>query len=578
MLPEAVSSKIAAGEVVEGPHSVVRELIDNALDAEATGIKVAVNNGGKDYILVSDNGAGMLEEDALLAIQKHTTSKIANIEDLNTIHTIGFRGEALSSICTVSDFTMVTKREIDDYGTKVVCVYGKDISAQPAAANNGTEITVKNIFQNLPARKKFLGSNRAENAKIKEEILKKAISFYERGFSFKADDRTIYSLGPEKDVRERIGDIFGENLHRNLIDIFHREDLYSLHIYISNKNCTLSNRRSQFFFINRRPVSDRSLFFALNNPTKGIVPIGRYIYAFVFIEIDPSLIDINVHPAKKEIRIKIVPRLFSTMNALMERILREKFYGTYIPETVKYRKQEVQDYRVSFTQSNLEVREPAFFQGHRKVDNKNLGLGLAFEVRGDIFPLLKDLRYRQQLFSTYILFEGDDFLLLIDQHAAHERILYERLRNNSKELNSIKSLLIPINFTPPRGKYDELLSSLDILREAGIEIEPFGEESFNIVSIPAFIPDEKEEEALSLFLEDFYMGKMSLKKEDIKDKFIKLASCRNAVKEGDILTEEEAFTLLHGLEDTEVPYVCPHGRPTVFKIARESIDGVFKRR
>jgi len=234
---------------------------------------------------------------------------------------------------------------------------------------------------------------------------------------------------------------------------------------------------------------------------------------------------------------------------------------------------------VSFTQSNLEVREPGFFQGQRKVYNKDLGPGLAFEVRGELFPLpFKNLRYKHQVFSTYILFEGDDFLLLVDQHAAHERVLYEKLRNNSKELNSIKNLLIPINFTPPRKKYDELLSSLDIFREAGIEIEPFGEESFNIVAIPAFIPDRKEEEALSLFLEDFYMGKMSLKKEDIKDKFIKLASCRSAVKEGDILTEEEAFTLLHELENTEVPYVCPHGRPTVFKIARESIDGVFMRR
>ena len=194
VLPEEVSQKIAAGEVIEGPYSVVRELLDNALDAGAAFVSVVINNGGKDYMLVTDNGSGMSEEDARLSIMKHTTSKIRCAEDLDRVSTMGFRGEALSSICTVSDFTMVTRREEDGHGIKVVSRYGKAAQPLPEAANRGTSITVKNLFGNLPARRKFLKSNRAETARIKEEIVKKALAFSERGFSFKTDDRVVYTL------------------------------------------------------------------------------------------------------------------------------------------------------------------------------------------------------------------------------------------------------------------------------------------------------------------------------------------------------------------------------------------------
>lgn len=579
VLPEEVSSKIAAGEVIDGPYSIVRELIDNSLDADATQIKVTVNNGGKDFILVSDNGSGMSKDDVVLAVQKHTTSKITNIEDLDTLTTMGFRGEAFSSICTVSDFTLLTKREEDDIGTKLAYSFGKDFVNEPAAANKGTEITVKNLFYNLPARRKFLKSNKAENARIKDEILKKALSFFERGFSLKADDRVIYSLIPRSDYRQRIADIYGQELNENLQDIVHEEDLFTIHVFISNKNSTLSNRRGQFIFINRRPVVERSLFFALNNPARGIVQAGRYVYAFVFIHINPSLIDVNVHPAKKEIKIKIEKKIYSALHKLVEQTLQVKFYPSLSHyEFDGYR--TVQEPSIAesmdlFIRNTIEKEPPVL----EAVENRPSEPG----SQVDIGKRKKDLSegrllYRGVLFQTYIIFEGRDFILLIDQHAAHERVLYEKFKESSKNINSVKTLLIPINFTPPRKKYADLLESIDVFKEAGIEIEPFGDESFNILTIPGVIPESREDELLSYLFDEFYEGKINLQAHEIKERFLKLASCRSAIKEGNTINEEEARTLLNDLRSAKIPYVCPHGRPTFVRISKEYFEKAFKRR
>ena len=326
ILPEEVSGKIAAGEVIDGPYSVVRELIDNALDAEAQQVKVIINNGGKDFIQVSDNGIGMSKEDAILSVKKHTTSKIMSIDDLHSLTTMGFRGEALSSICAVSEFTMWTRRAEDDIGIKLTYSFGKSYTKEPAASNKGTEINVRNIFYNLPARRKFLKGNRAERARVKEEILKKSLSFFETGFSFTADDRSIFSLIARTDHRERIADIYGAQLEQNLEELSFNEEHFNIHAFISNKKHTLSNRRGQYIFINRRPIYDRSLFYAINNPARTILEAGRYVYAFVFVYIKPSLIDINVHPAKKEIKIKVENKIYSVLHKLIENTLQTKIY------------------------------------------------------------------------------------------------------------------------------------------------------------------------------------------------------------------------------------------------------------
>lgn len=574
VLPDDVSKKIAAGEVIEGPYSAVRELLDNSIDAGASQITVVVNNGGKDYIRLTDDGSGMSEEDALLSIQKHTTSKIQRVEDLEQVSTMGFRGEALSSICTVSDFTMVTKREEDAHGIRVSSQFGRTVRTVPEAANSGTAVTVKNLFGNLPARRKFLKSNRAEAARVKEEILKKALGFHNRGFTFKSDDRTVYSLRPVSRIRERIADIFGSEVGESLTETGATEQGYSLQLFLSNRSRSLPNRSGQYFFVNKRPVSDRALLAAIGNPARIHFPTGRFPYAFIFIEIEPDLIDVNVHPQKKEIRIKEMQRLFSSIRELAAAAL-----GLGPAYTAQYGRSDEK-----YEQKNLLVRERMPYTVFKEeVDNNRGGTGSHGQdvVSADEELLEADaahLVFSGALFKTFLLFEGRDYVLVVDQHAAHERVLYERFKKEKGCIAASKSLLIPITFTPPRTCYGALLEGLTGFREAGIEIEPFGDDSFAVVEIPGIIPDQREEETVSLLLEEFCSGNLSPTSGQIADRFLKIAACRASVKEGEVLTEEEAFMLLEDLKDTEVPYMCPHGRPTVVRRSKGYIEKLFGRR
>ncbi len=587
VLPYDVSSKIAAGEVIEGPYSVVRELVDNSVDAGAGHIITTVNNGGKDFIRVTDDGSGMSKEDAALSVQKHTTSKISKFEDLDALTTMGFRGEALASICTVSDFSLLTKRNDDATGTKVRYFFGEVKEISPAAANTGTDVTVRNLFFNLPARRKFLKSNRSESALIKDEVIKKALVFHGVSFSLTSDDRKILRLIPRDTPELRIADIFGKDIEESLSEHVENEESFSLQIFISDQSRTLSNRRGQYIFVNRRPVTDRSLFFVLNNPGRGIVQAGRYVYAFVYIDVKPSLIDVNVHPAKREIKLKMEKKIVSSLHSAVGKLLETKYYpSAYVPEEfpaegVREKNRDLQSDSFPGLLSGLDV--PSFFHGaeeRKKRVNEASYQNTAEDVsqKRSVGVSVEDLTYRGVLFQTYIIFEGQDFILLMDQHAAHERILYERFKRSMEGSAPLKRLLIPMNISPPRSKYDDVLKNIEEFRRASIEIEPFGDESFNIVGIPAVVPDGKEEEAIAQLFDELYHGKISPDAGELKERFLKLISCRNAVMEGQTLREEEARALLADLLTTDIPYVCPHGRPTILRISRDYLEKTFKRR
>jgi DNA mismatch repair protein MutL len=589
-LPEEVSGKIAAGEVIEGPFSVVRELVDNALDAGASHVGVWAQNGGRDLLQVTDDGEGMIHDDALLSVEKHTTSKIRDIEDLNGLATIGFRGEALSSICGVSDFTMLTKRAGEEWGTKVRAAFGGEPSAEPAAANRGTEITVRDLFKNLPARRKFLKPERAENARIKDEVLKKALSFWDRGFLLRFDERMVIGAAPQPDPLSRIGEIFGSVLERSLVPIEHGEEHFSIKGFVSGRAATLSNRTGQYLFVNGRPVEDRSLLFAVNSPARGIVPAGRFVHAFVFIEIDPTLIDINVHPAKREMRIAIERSVHGALHRCVSRALEERFYGVRTPYDRETPAGEV-----------TAVREPPPPEGSARPGETYLEIP-GRKTRGEAFtpippgvpsgttrgffleiplelPRADALSFKGTLFGTYCLFEGEEVLLLVDQHAAHERVLYERYKESAQTDTPIKGLLVPINLTPPRSRYGEILENREAFRQAGFEIEPFGDDSINVLSVPAFVPEDFEGEAVSRMIDEFCEeAALPADPTSFRERFLVLAACRSAVKENDTLGETEALQLLADLGKTRVPFVCPHGRPTCFLTGRESFEKLFGRR
>ncbi|MGQ9617050.1 MAG: DNA mismatch repair endonuclease MutL [Spirochaetota bacterium] len=615
-MPEEVSMKIAAGEVIEGPSSVVRELIDNSLDANSIEIKVVVNNGGKDYIMVSDNGDGMSPEDAALSVQKHTTSKIRGIEDLLNIRSMGFRGEALSSICAVSDVSIITRLRGDETGTRVNCSFGGSVSSQPSPSNEGTTVIVKNLFHNLPARKKFLKSSTVESLKVRDEVLKKALGFPEMGFFYKVDDRVVYSLTPGQELRSRIEQIFGKGLKENLIEVLREDDIFSISGFISGARYTLPHRGSQYIFINRRPIMDRALLFALNKPCRGIVPSGRFIYAFLYISADPMMVDINIHPAKKEVRYKYANRLYSIISETVEKALRGRFYTSYPPGSIKPGEiredktleesrllyafdspgfiagkagkpfdQKVQEASIPEASIPIETYSGVSEDAVSEISFKTFPTGVL--LRQGITPLLpgcllqrdvRRLHFRDTIFKTYLLFEGEEFLLFLDQHAAHERILYERFKKLVGMSVPVKGLLLPINFSPPGEMYAEVVESLLFFSRAGIEIEPFGDGSFNVVSLPAFIPDGREEDTIGALLDDLLSGRIPRNPGDIQERFLEIAACRAAVKEGDELNKEEAFAILNDLLETSVPQVCPHGRPTMIQFLKDDFKRIFRRK
>ncbi len=624
VLPEEVYTKIAAGEVIDGPSAVVRELLDNAIDAGADSIRVTINNGGKDFIQVSDSGCGMSQEDAVLAVRKHTTSKIRRFEDLSKIGSMGFRGEALSSIGAVADFTMITRPKGLTTGTKIICPAGGRCAVEPTASNEGTTVIVQELFRNIPARRKFLKGNRAEAAKVREEVQKKALGFFNIGFHYKSDDRNVFNLEPVKNNYERIGHIYGEALNRSLMEFGEEAEGFRIGGFISGSSMTLPNRRGQYFFINRRPVVHPSLFFAVNASLRGMVPSGRYVYAFVFIDIDPALVDVNVHPAKKEVKIKTIDRLFSLLRSCIDKTAGRHFYekgpsvhteeswqgGSISPAGGRPKQLSGGDSGGGFNRvmepyaplyqsgdssgNRYKAEKSGFFTEHNRAGSGS-GTPNAEWISSQVSRSVSGLRsiessgalkkaaeggevvYRGCLFRTFLLFEIGDDVILMDQHAAHERVLYEGIRAVSDGGRAVKNLLIPINFTPPASQYGALVEHIDSFRNAGIELEPFGDDSLNVCSMPAYIPERREEEVLALFLEEFYRGGVQPDEAHIRDYFIRLAACRNAVKEGDRLTETQALSLLKDLMNADIPFVCPHGRPTVLYLSKRDLEKQFGR-
>ena len=606
LLPREVYSKIAAGEVIDGPYSVVRELIDNSVDAEAGQIKVYTKNGGKELIVVQDDGTGMSWEDAELALKRHATSKISEAQDLEHIRTMGFRGEALSSISSVSDFELITKDRESDSGVKLNCEYGRFIKIEPVPFSAGTKISVRNLFENLPARKRFMKSNRSENSRVKDVVIKKALCFNGIAFRYESEDSLVITLPKGQSKIERIKNLFGEEIEKHLIKLEYREDRLSIGGFITDRNYTLSNRNGQYLFINKRPIYNRTIQYIINEAAKRFITQGRYIYAFIYIDISPELVDVNVHPAKLEVKIKIEKDLSSALYRLIQNAYQSRvFYSkkqliSDNTETVKldnFLKKESENknnrfdlFKKSLSEDKKEglflvrdqnkpIHEPNEAEKSEVYMFSELKTsGLVAEELRSAGINIDSLKYAGSIFNEFLIFDESESLLLVDQHAAHERILYEIFTRKYDKLNPSKNLLVPINLTPPPGMYDDILDHRDDFLAAGIEIEPFGDDSINIVSIPALLPEDKEFRIVLEFFNEYFERRSIPEEGSLKERFLKYAACKSAIKEGDRINGEEASYLLKELLKCNIPYMCPHGRPTLLRIKRDYIERIFKRR
>ncbi len=556
-LPEEVVRKIAAGEVVAGAFSVVKELVENSLDAGANRVEVEIKNGGKSYIKVKDNGHGMTKEEVLLAIQPHTTSKISSVEDLYRIDTYGFRGEALSSIVKVSRVTILSKKAGYD-GVEVVVEGGNVVSVKKVEAGTGTTIIVRDIFFNIPARRKFLKPAYIEGRMVTEQIQKFLLGKCDVHFVFVKDGEVLYNA-PPSDLLTRIAMVMPDAKPREMIKVNYEKTPVKINGFISSPGIWKRNRTGQFFFVNKRPVLSSELSYFLELGYGESKEKGKYPYAVVMIELPPDMVDVNVHPQKIEVKFtdpEIVKDAIrrSVKIALSSKIERK----LEINKTGK-----IQSYGVAKTRSVF--KEPAVFETTKEFVS-HLSPSEISENLPKFLLILKD---------RYILAEDEEGLLIIDYHAAHERVLYERLKEEFFD-DGLRSghLMFPINLPADPVSKDIVNRYREHLEKFGFEVE-LKEEEFEIKAVPVILPVDFVGEVFKEIIENLRLERFKELPEIIQ-KILSDLACKSAVRTGSRITEEDAKEVIREIYKYGV-FSCPHGRPLVYRLNYKDIDRFFGR-
>ena len=580
VLSENVANKIAAGEVIENPASVVKELLENAIDAEGTEVTIEVKSGGKSFISVSDNGVGMSKDDAVLALERHSTSKVRSVSDLEKVKTLGFRGEAIPSIASVSRFTIATCEKDSLIGTFLKVDGGKLINVVDVGRSPGTTVEVRNLFFNVPARRKYMRSAEREAAAICRLVDAYALAYPPIYFRLVHNDRDVL-VAPKTDrTEERLAKVLGKKTAAQLIPFHSEEKGVVVRGYAGHPTVTRSNRSGQLLYVNNRPVVSPPLYYAVMLAYKTLVPKGRYPLAVVFLEITPEFVDMNVHPTKKEVRFKnewevrdIVMRAVS--RALKECDLAPHFFSDQYepppePES-KFEKALARRMDERFPPGKRPPQPPA---------PARAASGAPAEDQAHL-PLRRgrkgSLRFLSQLSDTYILAEDAEGLVLVDQHAAHERVTYEKVMAGlGKGGCESQRLLMPSTIEVSSEESFLLQENDELLRSIGFEVRAFGEGTFVIEAVPSFFPMAHVKEAVHDFLTAVQQSRKEYDAE--REKIVVRSVCRSSVMAHEQLSAEECEALLVRLMAAEFPYTCPHGRPTMVKISLKEIEKRFKRR
>ncbi|OGD18377.1 MAG: hypothetical protein A2V76_10845 [Candidatus Aminicenantes bacterium RBG_16_63_14] len=566
LLPEDVAQKIAAGEIIERPVSVVKELVENSLDAGATEIRVELADGGKSLIKVQDDGAGMDREDAALCFRRHSTSKIAREEDLERITTLGFRGEALASIAAVSRLTLRTFDGAADRGTLIEREGERLISVTDIAFPRGTSVEVRDLFFNLPARRKFLRSGQSELGPVTKYVTQAALATPGVRFTLLHGAREIIACPPVMTLRERVFQIFGKKMVDGLMDVAAEEDGGRVEGLASLPLAGRPDRTVQHFFVNGRPVKDRILIAALNQAYTGILERGRSPEAFLFLSLPFADVDVNVHPAKAEVRFKDTQLVFRlALRAVGEGAAR----GHIIKEVVPAGRKQGPTNRVAEDGEGY----PAPGLGFGPAAADVLVSGAA--VRAIASPPGKGPVVLGQYENMYIIAAGEDGLLVIDQHNAHERVLFDKYREIDRlKIWPRKMLLIPplLELSPSAAVNFEANTAL--FEDLGFRVEAMGGRSYALKEFPElFKPEEAKDVFLGLLEE---AGET--KAEDRRERLLATMACKSAVKAGEPLTREKMGYLVEELFKTSQPALCPHGRPIVVHVEKSVIDKGLGRR
>ncbi len=567
---------IAAGEVVEGPFSVVKELVENSIDAGASMIDVQVFDSGLKKIIVKDDGSGILKDDIALSIQEHATSKITDISGLNNVTTYGFRGEALSSIASISELVILTKTSGETAGSRLESAGGK-VTISEFAGMRGTTVIVENLFFNMPARKKFLKSKQTELRNIRETIIKMALPAYNTGFTLDVDGKREISLPPAKTSGERIQQVFGKTILQSL----YFEELTDLKVklkgFLSKPDFMKGSRNMQFLYVNNRPIEYKFLSYHLSRAYEAVIPKGKYPAAIIFIEIDPELIDVNIHPAKREVKLfdqkyiddmiyNIASKSLNKPHSIPESFLKSSG-GDY---SVKQNVPVVNRYSHPEETGSLSGISDLSGSGYSSTlfDPGEVPIPVNPDIKTD-----KGLKILGTLFDTYILIEDNDKLLLIDFHAAHERILYDKIRAARSEIE-YQELIFPVTIELSIEEFGLIMDNIEIFNEIGFEIEEFSDYTVVVRSAPVIIGNDKIDELIKNMIDNIKDG---IKSNDLLERFHSLIACHSAKRAGDKMSRSDMETLTRMVLDEDIELRCPHGRPFFFTINQNDLERIFKR-
>ncbi|HEX7973752.1 MAG TPA: DNA mismatch repair endonuclease MutL [Anaerolineales bacterium] len=583
LLPSEVASQIAAGEVVERPASVVKELLENALDAGARYITVTVEGAGQRLIEIADDGSGIPAGEISLAVERHATSKLSNAEDLFRIETLGFRGEALASIGSVSRLTLTSRPPQANAGARLRVEGGRAAPVQPVGAPVGTVVRVEDLFYNVPARLKFLKHDNTERRQIDTLVTRYALAYPDVRFHLKQDGKASLQTSGKGDRREALAALYGVEVARQMLEVVAEEDGLEVSGFISPTSLTRSNRREITFFVNGRPVQDASLSAALLQAYHTLLMVGRYPLAVLFLKMPPDTVDVNVHPAKAEVRFRNPDRAFAGVQRAVRRALLahtpvpglgDQLHWT--PETgweAPARKQEF-DPAWNLPAEEEERTAAAESQAPSTPDFQSPTAGPQPGLPG---PRTHLLRLVGQIATAYLVAEGPDGLYLVDQHAAHERVLFERFMAQHEGSIPSQTLLQPVTVNLSPASAWLLAGQLPILAHIGFQVEPFGPNTFLVRAIPALLAGSDPAAALRALVEDFEEDETPLQAE-VEARIIARVCKRAAVKAGQSLSPEEQRALLLDLEMCQSPRTCPHGRPTMIHLSVDLLERQFGRK
>jgi DNA mismatch repair protein MutL len=596
LLPDTVASQVAAGEVVERPASLVKELVENSIDAEAREIEILIRRGGISLVRVIDDGGGMDRDDALLSLERHATSKIRFAADLQAVVTLGFRGEALPSIASVSRFRLTTREPHAIAGTEIIVNGGKIDIVRDSGEAPGTQVEVRSLFYNLPARRKFLRSENTESRNIEHQIHLQAIGHPQIAFTLLRDDRLVFQLPVTVTLSDRIRDLYGAELLERLIQL---DDNASGKIQISGfigqAGLSRQTRAQQLIFVNGRAIESGLITAAIREGYHTALMKGQYPVTFLFLNLDPAAVDVNVHPAKREVRFRdptaVREAIVRSVQQTLERgrtKWQEKFRApplspdsaattANVPE-IPHR--ELPEFVAPFgdaTHGQADFTPPPAVTSSPAAQVDGSGRARQSVPSGERGP--QQFQIIGVLNKLYVLMENANGLVLVDQHAAHERILFEELRRRMEEEGvPAQKLLLPHTFDLPPRDADWVERNMSILQKMGIGIESFGPNTFKIDSLPAFLNASNPTQFMRKVIDDLKSASTSSSAMRLGEEMIAKTVCRHAVKANDPLRYPEVEKLIRDLLDCELPYCCPHGRPTMIQISLAELEKKFGRK